>query len=221
MLTILLRRTKRHTHALSAPAICLTSALYKGGRYPADWSLINKFGTPVQFLQMPKDSIAEIGIDDQERLYIRPSTATFPLIYREGVEVHWDATRRYLHSPKPREWSYLQWFQHIIDTAAILYLTPSTVWTNITEELKSEMQHWLATRASNPDESQEQREQRARETRKLNYHAIQEPQLKIKARELFFQRRYSDVVRIESQIQYPEFLSPSEQQLFTLARKRQ
>ena len=49
------------------------------------------------------DSIAEIGIDEQERIYVRPSRATFPYIYREAVEIHWEPVRRNLHSPKPRE----------------------------------------------------------------------------------------------------------------------
>jgi hypothetical protein len=98
---------------------------------------------------MTTDSIAEVGIDEQERLYVRPSTATFPYIYREAVEVHWDPNRHYVHSPKPREWTYLQWFQHIIDAAALqsceLRLTPSTIWINIAPELSVEMQRWFSS----------------------------------------------------------------------------
>jgi hypothetical protein len=97
---------------------------------------------------MTTDAIAEVGIDEHERLFVRPSTATFPLIYREAVEIHWEPTRRYLYSPKPREWSYLQWFQHIIDTASILYVTSSTIWTNIPDDLSSEMQHWISSRTA-------------------------------------------------------------------------
>ena len=96
---------------------------------------------------MTTDSIAEVGIDEQERLYIRPSTATFPYIYREAVEVHWEPNRHHLHSPKPREWTYMQWFQHIIGAAALqsfdLRITDSTVWTNIPDSLRAEMQTWF------------------------------------------------------------------------------
>ena len=99
---------------------------------------------------MNADFITEVGIDEQERLYVRPSIATFPYIYREAVEVHWEPVRHHLHSPKPREWTYLQWFQHIIGAAALqsydLRLTPSTTWTNIPSELSAEMQRWCSSR---------------------------------------------------------------------------
>lgn len=105
-------------------------------------------------LHMTADFIAEIGIDDQERLFVRPSTAQFPFIYREAVEVHWDSTRKCLYSPKPREWSYLQWFQHILSAAALqsfqLQLTPRTVWSNIEDELKEEIQRWFSTKSPFP-----------------------------------------------------------------------
>jgi hypothetical protein len=99
---------------------------------------------------MTTDSIAEVGIDEQERLYIRPSTATFPFIYREAVEVHWDPIERFLFSPPPRDWTYLHWFQHIIDTAGILFLTPVTIWTNVPDEMRVAMQDWFATRSPHP-----------------------------------------------------------------------
>lgn len=103
---------------------------------------------------MTTDSIAEVGIDDQERLFVRPSTAQLPFIYREAVEVHWDSTRLCLYSPKPREWSYLQWFQHILGAAALqslqLQLTPSTLWSNIADDLKEEIQRWFSTKSPFP-----------------------------------------------------------------------
>ncbi|HEX8372402.1 MAG TPA: hypothetical protein VF585_06460 [Chthoniobacterales bacterium] len=98
---------------------------------------------------MTTDSIAEVGIDEQERLYVRPSIATLPYIYREAVEVHWEPIRRHLHSPKPREWSYLQWFKHIVSAAELqayeLRHTPSTTWINIAPELAAEMQRWSSS----------------------------------------------------------------------------
>jgi hypothetical protein len=68
---------------------------------------------------------------------------------------------------------------------------------------------------------EEQRQQYARDSRDFDYRATQEPRLKAQARDLFFQGRYREVVLLESQIRFPEFLSPSERQLFALARKRQ
>jgi len=68
---------------------------------------------------------------------------------------------------------------------------------------------------------EQQRQQHAHDTRDLMYRSTQEPRLKAQARELFFQGRYQEVVRLESQIRFPELLSDSERQLFALARKRQ
>lgn len=68
---------------------------------------------------------------------------------------------------------------------------------------------------------EQQRQQYAHDARELNYRATQEPRLKAQVRELFFQGRYREVVLLESQIRFPEFLSKAEQQLFALARKRQ
>ena len=92
---------------------------------------------------MSKDRIAEIGIDDQGRLYIIPVKATFPYIYREGKEVSWDEERKCLYSPKPREWTYLMWYKHIISTAMQceydLSITKKTRWVNISDKLKLEI----------------------------------------------------------------------------------
>jgi hypothetical protein len=68
---------------------------------------------------------------------------------------------------------------------------------------------------------EEQCQRHEHEMRDLNYRSTQEPRLKALARDLFFQGRYQEVVRLESQIRYPELLSNSERQLFSLARKRQ
>ena len=63
------------------------------------------------------DFVAEIGIDPEGRLYIRPYESSFEFIYREAMEVHWDADTRRLISPKPRQWTYVDWFRQIISAA--------------------------------------------------------------------------------------------------------
>jgi hypothetical protein len=95
---------------------------------------------------MKTDQIAEIGIDEQERLYIKPSTARFDFIYRTATEVHWDASGLFLFSPKPRAWTYLDWYLHIVHVVNIdcgyqLKLSDVTIWTNISKELKQEIIH--------------------------------------------------------------------------------
>lgn len=39
---------------------------------------------------MTQDDIIEIGIDKSDRLYIKPKTEKFSMIYRSAAEVHWD-----------------------------------------------------------------------------------------------------------------------------------
>ena len=92
---------------------------------------------------MENDSILEIGINDKEGLYIKPSLAKFPYMYREAIEVHWDEKEKYLYGPKPRKWSYLDWYNQIQSGANIqsfnLLITKETKWVNIPEKLKSQI----------------------------------------------------------------------------------
>ena len=93
---------------------------------------------------MTEDEIVEIGIDDKERLYIRPDKERFPLIYRTATEVHWDNNGLFLYSPKPREWTYLDWYKHITGVIIIecnckLILTERTIWSNIPVVLKEQI----------------------------------------------------------------------------------
>ncbi|MFY7732404.1 MAG: hypothetical protein ACOVSR_02895 [Bacteroidia bacterium] len=100
---------------------------------------------------MTIDKILEIGIDDKERLFIKPDKERFTLIYRTATEVHWDNNGLFLYSPKPLEWTYFDWFRHITGVAETecnckLVLTAQTLWTNISDELKKKIiEHQKAT----------------------------------------------------------------------------
>ncbi len=93
---------------------------------------------------MKTDIIKEIKIDGSGRLCIFPEKEKFTQIYRLAVEVHWDNEKLFLYSPKPREWSYLDWYNHItslvrIDYGIDLLLTANTTWINIPSTLKEEI----------------------------------------------------------------------------------
>ncbi|RZK00871.1 MAG: hypothetical protein EOO46_20850 [Flavobacterium sp.] len=93
---------------------------------------------------LPSDTIVEIGIDNHERLYIRPGKQTFEYIWRAAAEVGWDNKEKILFSPKPREWTYYMWYKHIVSIAkeeygCVLFLTANTNWTNIPENLKEQI----------------------------------------------------------------------------------
>ena len=93
---------------------------------------------------MRQDKIQEIGIDSEERLYIKPTIEKFTMIYRSTAEIHWDTTGLFLYSPKPREWSYLDWYKHIVsliqtDCDCQLVLVEETKWINIDKNLKEQI----------------------------------------------------------------------------------
>ena len=91
---------------------------------------------------MERDSISSVEIDETGRLHVFPWSRVFPYIYREAMEVHWDAERKSLYSPKPREWSYARWFQQILAAAkeqgCLLVLQGDTNWHNVTPGMQAE-----------------------------------------------------------------------------------
>jgi hypothetical protein len=92
---------------------------------------------------MVKDEVASIAIDDQGRLRVSPLSASFPYIYREAMEVGWDASGKFLFSPSPREWSYGQWFQQIVaatkEQGYELVLSAATAWENVPDTVRQEI----------------------------------------------------------------------------------
>jgi hypothetical protein len=70
---------------------------------------------------MVEDEIIEVGIDQDGKLYVRPTSQRFPYIYRAAMEVGWDPVRGALFSPKPQEWSHLDWFRQILAAIADEY----------------------------------------------------------------------------------------------------
>jgi hypothetical protein len=89
---------------------------------------------------MRTDAIEAVGVEDDGSLWVKPATTTFPYIYREAMEVHWDAKRLRLYSPKPREWSYVDWFRQIRNAAreqgVRLTLEQTTSWLNVDADLQ-------------------------------------------------------------------------------------
>lgn len=92
---------------------------------------------------MKRDTIAQVEIDGDGQLHVVPSAHSFPYIYREAMEVHWDSDRSSLYSPKPKEWSYSRWLQQILTAAAAqgceLQFGPDTKWLNIDPGTKAQL----------------------------------------------------------------------------------
>jgi hypothetical protein len=98
-----------------------------------------------------EDQIAEIGIDQAGLLYVKPKTQTFPFIYRAAMGVSWDDDTGRLLSRMPRDWSYARWFEQVLEAvideyAVLLKIGPHTIWSNIPEDLQSEIESFSTPR---------------------------------------------------------------------------
>jgi len=101
---------------------------------------------------MKIDQIIEVGLDDAGCLYVQPQSETFPYIYREAMDVHWDDKRKVLHGPPPRaslDFTLPRWFQQIVDAAkeqdCALVLSEKTNWDSVPDALKNEILEWSAS----------------------------------------------------------------------------
>ncbi len=93
---------------------------------------------------MITDIIAKVEIDPDGRLHVHPASASFPLAYREAMDVAWEPSSGSLHSPVPREWGYGRWLRQILALAAEqgvrLVVTPATEWSNVPEGVRLKLQ---------------------------------------------------------------------------------
>jgi len=93
---------------------------------------------------MRTDNIVKVEIDSLDRLRIYPEKEKFNFIWRSATEVHWDDNESFLYSPKPREWSYFDWYRQIIGAIQSEYgfnllLLKDTLWINIPAALKEQI----------------------------------------------------------------------------------
>ena len=92
---------------------------------------------------MRRDVVARIEIDSEGRLHVVPASETFPHIWREAMEVHWDTDRHSLYGPPPREWSRARWLRQILDAAQTqgceLLVTDETEWIGVEPAVKAEL----------------------------------------------------------------------------------
>lgn len=95
---------------------------------------------------MDRDAIAEVGFDEQGRLYVMPLTVTFPYVYREAMEVDWDDSGHYLCAPPPPRSQLapaVWWLRRILAAARTqdceLHLAPETRLQNIPYQLVDEI----------------------------------------------------------------------------------
>ncbi len=122
----------QRVHALQLRLIEVRAASVHGGGAPGAVNL------------MDVEEVAEVGIDEAERLYVKPASYDFSHIYRAGMEVQWSPEGKFLYSPKPREWSYLKWYGQILCAAkseyrVSLHVTENTRWVGVGDALRNEI----------------------------------------------------------------------------------
>lgn len=89
--------------------------------------------------------IDKIEIDSSGRLLITPEPGfDFSFIYRTATGVNWDNASSSFTAPKPKEWSYLNWFENIYASVRgeygdQLFISNRTKWSNVDNELKHEI----------------------------------------------------------------------------------
>jgi hypothetical protein len=94
---------------------------------------------------MRVEDIAEVGLDDERRVFVRPASGDFEHIYRAAMEIYWDRSAGRLSHPARKGWSPVQWFRQILAAMAEEYgvrleLTDRTVWSNVSVDLRSQFE---------------------------------------------------------------------------------
>jgi hypothetical protein len=112
---------------------------------------------------MREESIAEVRIDELDRLFVRPAETAFHQIHRAAMGIEWDEEAQALVSPASREWAHLRRFEQILAAAAdehgaALTLRPTTRWTGVAPDVRRDretfaqsewLQEFAAERAKN------------------------------------------------------------------------
>ena len=167
---------------------------------------------------MQRIVVGRVWIDEHCRLCVRPEDVTvdFRYIYRTASGVVWDEELRAVRSPAPREWSVTDWFLRILTDVRSEYgvefaLATSTEWFNVTESERASMEQAFARipPVANVPTSDVVMAERVGDNDRRQ-----------RARELFREQLWSDVVRTLEDVRYPQLLGPSEQRLLRVARLR-
>lgn len=91
--------------------------------------------------------IAEIGVDLEERLYIKPAEDTFEKISEVNKDLNWDSDRGVIYSPNSQEWSQIMWFSQIFKASEALgyklTTNENTLWNIHDNLLKEDLNRYL------------------------------------------------------------------------------
>jgi len=95
---------------------------------------------------MREELISKITLDDTGRLLLKPSETAFDDLHMAGAwGFRWDAPTGSLAIPIPREWSYCDWFGHVVtiigrEYGVHLKVGPHTEWTSVPSSVQAEIE---------------------------------------------------------------------------------
>ena len=69
-----------------------------------------------KYIGLDQEEIIQIGIDDENRLFLTTKEKSFSMIYRLAKGINWDNERKRLISTPIKEWSKYKWYLHILNT---------------------------------------------------------------------------------------------------------
>jgi hypothetical protein len=169
------------------------------------------------FGDMKNELIAEIGIDDRGRLFVRPAESTYDQIHRAAMGIGWNDETRSLVSPERLECSSARWFEQFLAAVAdefrtALTLGPTTVWIGIAPDLKHEMERfaesgWLQQHLVQRQQNNDR-----------NWQRFQVEQALSGATLLWEEGRYAEYVQVLAPVR--QLLSPAQRRRLEIAEGR-
>ena len=95
---------------------------------------------------MRDELIAEVTMEETGRLLLKPAETLFDDLHMAGAwGFRWDAPKRSLAIPTPREWSYRDWFEHVVTIIRQQYgvhlkVGPLTQWAAVPSTVRDEIE---------------------------------------------------------------------------------
>jgi hypothetical protein len=94
--------------------------------------------------------VESITIQENGCLLVKPvgnPSKMFRFIYRAAMEVDWEEESQSFICPKPRKWSYFDWYRQVItavvsEMGTLLKITENTLWQNVSTELKNQIKNY-------------------------------------------------------------------------------
>jgi hypothetical protein len=95
---------------------------------------------------MRDELIAELTLDDAGRLLLKPAESSFDDLHMAGAwGFRWDEPTSSLAIPRPREWSYRDWFEHVVTIIGSEYgvhlkVGPDTQWVAVPSTVRDDIE---------------------------------------------------------------------------------